>query len=102
MTFAEALFALNEGKHLRNKSWNSKYVFLFKTFGREIPLEQFLTFKNGNSNAILTAIKYGWHNKGNNVVIADHIDAITHDGIVECGYTFTKEDFESKTWTILE
>lgn len=101
MTFGEALNALDEGKQVWRKGWDGKLQFIFKTQGREIELEQFMSFKNGNSDALRLARKYHWHT-GNKVIIKDHIDSVYYDGSIECGFVATQSDMQANDWAIIE
>jgi hypothetical protein len=99
LSFGKALEALKNGKKITRES--NKGMFLFKTTGRVIPLEEFGKFKNGNSEAIELAIELGIH-KGNEVVINDHINMVACDGSIVVGWQPSESAIMAEDWIILE
>ena len=97
MNFSLAIVALNLGKKVQRKGWNGKGMFIFKTEGREIELEQFGKFKNGNSEAIEKAREIGTH-KGDIVKINAHIDMVCADGSITVGWLASQTDMLADDW----
>jgi hypothetical protein len=100
LSFGQAIEALNEGKQVQRSGWNGKGMFIFKTFGREIAKEEFLKFKNGNSDAISLAEKLGTH-KSETVKICDHLDMLAADGSIVVGWLASQTDMQAKDWQVV-
>jgi Protein of unknown function (DUF2829) len=96
MNFPQAVDLLEQGLKVARQV-ESRKMFLFMTFGREIPLAEFVKFKNGNSEAIALARRMGIH-QGDSVRIQNHIDCVHSDGSIEVGYIPTPADMEAEDW----
>ena len=100
MNFGEALKELDSGQPVQRAGWNGKGMFVFKTTGREIPLEEFGKFKNGNSAAIDLARKLGTH-KSEVVKICPHIDMLAADGSIVVGWLASQTDMQANDWQVV-
>ena len=100
MNFGEALKAMDDHQPVQRAGWNGKGMFVFKTFGRDIPLEEFGKFKNGNSQAIELARKLGTHNS-DTVSICPHIDMLAADGKIVVGWLASQTDMQADDWQLV-
>lgn len=101
LSFSLALEAMKVGHQMQRAGWNGKGMFVFRTSGRTIPLEEFGNFKNGNSDAIELARNLGTH-KGNEVVICPHIDMLAADGSIVVGWLASQTDMQATDWQIVQ
>jgi hypothetical protein len=99
-TYSEALELAKQGRHIARVGWNGKGQFVFFTEGRDVPLETFSAFKNGNSDALLRARKDGTHS-GETVRINPHLDMVAADGSIVVGWTASQTDQLANDWMVL-
>jgi len=91
MDFGQALKSLKEGKRVARKGWNGKGMWLALTKGSTIKN------KDARSGAVLAAANDGAYS----ITINDHIDMLTADGSICCGWLASQSDMLSEDWHVV-
>jgi len=94
LDFGKAIRALKDGKRVARKGWNGKNMWLALTMGTTIDREL------ARSGAVLAAAKLD--NSVDQIVINSHIDMLTADGSICCGWLASQSDMLSEDWVILD